>query len=243
MNEKLELPKLYVSMPHECGYLPDHVATILFVDPKAPVSAPRYSSMAKAGFRRSGNLVYQPHCEHCRECVAVRIAVATFSPNRSQRRVWARNQDLVINKVAPEYTDEHFALYRQYQRVRHANSSMDSEDPDQYSSFLFGEIATTEVYEFRLDAGGGGKNQLLAVAIIDKLEDGLSAVYTFFNPSESRRALGVFSVLYEIDLARKSGLPYLYLGYYVAESRKMNYKINYQPIEGFDGKSWKMINR
>lgn len=242
MNIKLELPTLYVSMPHECGYLPDHVATILFVDPKAPVSALRYSAMAKSGFRRSGNLVYRPQCETCHECVAVRIPVATFAPNRSQRRVRARNQDLIITKVAAEYTDEHFALYRMYQQVRHTHSSMDSDDPDQYNSFLFGRVATTEVYEFRLEVAGS-KKQLLAVAIIDKLDDGLSAVYTFFDPSESRRALGVYTVLYEIELARTLGLSYVYLGYYIAESRKMNYKINYQPTEGFDGKDWKILNR
>ena len=180
MNAKLELPRLYVSMPHACSYLRGRTATTLFVDPEAQLLHPHYSLMAKLGFRRSGSLVYRPHCESCRECIAVRIPVASFTPNRSQRRVWARNQDLVIEKVSPEYTEEHFTLYKRYQKVRHANSSMDTEDPDQYNSFLFGAVADTEVHEFRLVAESGSEQELLAVAIIDKLEDGLSAVYTFF---------------------------------------------------------------
>ncbi len=241
MNIKLELPKLYVSMPHECSYLPERMATTLFVDPEALISNQHYSHMATLGFRRSGSLVYRPHCKNCRECIAVRIPVASFTPNRSQRRVWARNQDLVIEKALPQYTQEHFALYKRYQKVRHTDSSMDTGDPDQYNSFLFGAVADTEVHEFRIVANSGGKQELLAVAIIDKLEDGLSAVYTFFNPSESRRAPGVYSVLYQIELARQLKLAYVYLGYYIADSRKMNYKINYQPIEGFDGKNWKRI--
>lgn len=242
MNAKLELPKLYISMPHECSYLSDRMAATLFVDPKAVISNQHYSLMVQMGFRRSGSMVYRPHCESCRECIAVRIPVATFKPSRSQRRVWMRNQNLVIKKVPPEYNEEYFALYQRYQQVRHPDSSMNSRDPNQYNNFLFGTVADTEVYEFRLGAENGGEQELLMVAIIDKLEDGLSAVYTFFNPSESRRAPGVYSVLYEIELARQLQLPYVYLGYYIADSRKMNYKINYKPLEAYDGKNWNVIN-
>lgn len=243
MNAKLELPKLYISMPHECSYFPDRMASTLFVDPKALLSGSQYSLMARLGFRRSGSMVYRPHCEGCRKCLAVRVPVAAFKPNRSQRRVQVRNHDLVVTNVAPEFREEHFALYRKYQQVRHTNSSMDSGDQDQYKNFLFGDTAETEVHEFRLGIKNGCEQELQAVAIVDKLEDGLSAVYTFFNPSESRRALGVFSVLYEIELARQLKLPYVYLGYYIADSRKMNYKINYQPLQAFNGKNWKIINR
>jgi arginine-tRNA-protein transferase len=210
MNAKLELPKLYISIPHECSYLPDRMASTLFVDPKALISNPQYSLLARLGFRRSGSMVYRPHCGDCRECVAVRVPVTNFKPNRSQRRVWMRNQDLLISKVAPEHKEEHFALYRKYQQVRHAKGSMDSEDPNQYTNFLFGNTADTEVHELRLDTKNGDGQKLLAVAILDKLEDGLSAVYTFFDPSESRRALGVYSVLYEIELAQQLNLPYVY---------------------------------
>jgi arginine-tRNA-protein transferase len=242
MNAKLELPRLYVSMPHECGYLPGRIATTLFVDPEAVISSQHYSLLTQMGFRRSGNLIYRPYCEGCSECTAVRIPVAEFKPGRGQRRVWRRNQDLEVSQVAPEYNEEHFALYRKYQRLRHTNSSMDTDDPNQYEDFLFGRVAATEVHEFRLGPEDKDEKELLAVAIIDKLEDGLSAVYTFFNPSKSRRAPGVYSVLYEIELARQLELPYVYLGYYVTESQKMNYKINYQPLEAFDGKNWDVIN-
>lgn len=243
MTASVELPKLYVSMPHECSYLPDRIATTLFADPNTPADHTNYSRLAKLGFRRSGNLVYRPHCENCRECVAVRIPVSKFKPNRSQRRVWARNEDLLIKRVNPEYSQEHFELYKNYQRVRHTDSSMDSDDPNQYRQFIFGDVVESDVYEFRRDVKTSGTSELLAVAVTDKLEDGLSAVYTFFNPSESRRALGVYSVLYEIELARRLNLPYLYLGYYIADSQKMNYKINYQPIEGFIGKEWIKLSK
>ncbi len=242
MNAKLELPKLFVSMPHECSYLHDRIATTLFVDPEAVVSAQHYGLMTQLGFRRSGSLIYRPHCEGCHECLAVRVPVAAFQPNRSQRRVWKRNQDVVINPAPASFNEEHFALYRKYQQTRHANSSMDSEDPDQYENFLFGASTNTEVLEFRFGPDSERDNALLAIAVIDKLEQGLSAVYTYFDPSESRRAPGVYSVLYEIELAQKLKLPYVYLGYYIADSRKMNYKINYQPLETFDGKEWDTIN-
>lgn len=242
MNAKQELPKLFVSIPHDCSYLDGRIATTMFVDPNADVSAQHYSLMAQLGFRRSGSLIYRPWCEGCRECLAVRVPIAAFEPNRSQRRVWKRNQDVVVNPLPAVFNEEHFELYRQYQQTRHANSSMDSGDPNQYENFLFGAVANTEVLEFRFGADSRRNNELLAVAVIDKLEDGLSAVYTFFNPSEYRLAPGVYSVLYEIELARQLQLPYVYLGYYIADSRKMNYKINYKPLEAFDGKDWKVIN-
>ncbi len=242
MNAKLELPKLFVSMPHQCSYLHDRIATTLFVDPDAVVSAQHYSLMTQLGFRRSGSLIYRPYCEGCRECLAVRVPVAAFQPNRSQRRVWKRNQDVLVNPTPAGFNEEHFAIYQKYQQTRHANSSMDSEDPDQYENFLFGAVANTEVLEFRIGPDGGRDNALLAIAVIDKLEQGLSAVYTYFDPSESRRAPGVYSILYEIELAQKLKLPYVYLGFYIADSRKMNYKINYRPLEAFDGKEWNAIN-
>lgn len=243
MNAKLELPELFVSLPHDCSYLKDRIATSLFVDPEAIISVQHYDLMTQLGFRRSGNLVYRPHCESCRECLAVRVPVATFRPNRSQRRIWKRNQELVVNPLPASFNEEHFSLYRKYQQIRHSNSSMDTGDPGQYENFLFGTLINTEVLEFRFGPGSGRDNALLAIAVIDKLEQGLSAVYTYFDPSESRRAPGVYAVLYEIELARKLGLPYVYLGYYIADSRKMNYKINYQPLEAFTGKNWNEICR
>jgi arginyl-tRNA--protein-N-Asp/Glu arginylyltransferase len=238
MSISQELPKIFVSMPHECGYLSDKIATTIFIDPKANISKPIYSLLARQGFRRSGDLIYRPHCEGCDACVPVRIPVAEFRPARSQRRVWQRNQDLVIREVSPGYTDEHFSLYRRYQQSRHTGSSMDTDDPDRYREFLFGSIAETRLIEMRAPTAGTAMGELLCVAVIDMLDDGLSAVYTYFEPDETRRALGVFSVLYEVELAKSLALPYTYLGYYIAESAKMNYKINYQPLQAFKYGDW-----
>jgi len=238
-----ELPKIYVSMPHECGYLTDKIATTIFVDPRASISIPIYTLLARQGFRRSGNLIYRPHCEGCDACIPVRIPASDFQPNRGQQRVWRRNQDLNITEVKADYTDEHFALYRRYQRTRHAGSSMDTDDPDRYRDFLFGTIADTRLIEMRAPAFGNGKGKLLCVAVIDVLDDGLSAVYTFFDPGETRRALGVFSVLYEVELAKSLGLPYTYLGYLIADSPKMSYKINYQPLQAFQSGKWDLLKK
>ena len=243
MSLSQELPKIFISMPHECGYLQDKIATTIFVDPKANISNAVYSLLALQGFRRSGNLVYRPHCEGCDACVPVRIPVAEFHPTRSQRRVWQRNQDLAIRELSAEYTDEHFSLYRRYQRSRHAGSSMDTDDPDRYRDFLFGSIADTRMIEMRAPAAGSGKGKLLCVAVIDVLDDGLSAVYTYFEPDETRRALGIFSVLYEVEMAKTLDLAHAYLGYYIAESAKMNYEINYQPLQAFKNGNWLWLKK
>ena len=225
-------------MPHECGYLPDEIATTIFVDPKAVISNSIYSLLAQQGFRRSGDLIYRPQCQECDACVPVRIPVETFKPNRSQRRIWQRNRDLTTTHLEAGFRQEHFELYRKYQSARHAGGSMDTDDPSQYGDFLFGKVGNTRLLEMRLAENHKEKGALLAVAVIDQLEDGFSAVYTFFDPAESRRALGVYAILLEIELARSEGLPYLYLGYYIAESEKMNYKLNYQPLRAFRNRAW-----
>ncbi|KPK11590.1 MAG: hypothetical protein AMJ68_05300 [Acidithiobacillales bacterium SG8_45] len=243
MSLSQELPKIFVSMPHECGYLADKIATTIFVDPQANISNMIYGLLARQGFRRSGDLIYRPHCEGCDACIPVRIPVTDFRPTRSQRRVWQRNQDLTICEVSSEYTDEHFTLYRRYQRSRHAGSSMDTDNPDRYRDFLFGSIADTRLIEMRAPTAGNDSSKLVCVAVIDVLDDGLSAVYTYFDPDESRRALGVFSILHEIELAKSLALPYTYLGYYIADSSKMNYKINYQPLQAFQHGEWNLLKK
>jgi arginyl-tRNA--protein-N-Asp/Glu arginylyltransferase len=243
MTAREDLPKIYLSMPHECGYLPDKIATTIFVDPHAVVSNPIYSLLVQQGFRRSGDLVYRPECQDCNACIPVRIPVDSFHPSRGQRRVWQRNRDLVVTEGEARFSQEHFDLYRKYQRTRHTGGSMDTDDPARYRDFLFGSVGDTRVLEIRRAGAISAIGSLLAVAVIDRLQDGLSAVYTFFDPSESHRGLGIYAILYEIELARTLELPHLYLGYYIAESPKMDYKLNFQPLEGLRNRIWAPLPR
>lgn len=243
MNAHQELPKIFISIPHECGYLSDKVATTTYVDPEVPISKALYTSLAQHGFRRSGNLVYRPRCQLCHACLPVRVAVDKFSPNRSQRRIRQRNRDLVVTQHGAGFVQEHFELYQAYQHIRHAHGGMDTDNPDQYCDFLFGDVGDTRLLEMRLAGDTDREDRLLAVAIYDILQDGVSAVYTFFDPSCGRRALGIYTVLQEIELTRRLGLPYLYLGYYIGESPKMNYKLNFRPLEAYRGGTWKTLHR
>lgn len=232
MSGHQRAPDIFLSMPHPCSYLPGRTATTLFIDPRYPLDRERYGAFTRLGFRRSGDLIYRPHCRDCTACVPVRIPVARFRPQRGQRRVWQRNRELRVVPVAGAFVQEHFDLYLRYQAQRHPGGGMDDPDPQKYANFLLGRQVDTLFYEMRL------ANRLLGVAVVDRLSDGLSAVYTFYDPDESTRGLGTFAVLWEVDHARRLGLPWVYLGYWIAESPKMAYKANFRPLEVYRNGRW-----
>ncbi len=223
---------LFVTPAHDCSYLPDRDATTVFVDPSHPKDAWLYSSLSKSGFRRSGEHLYRPECGECQACVPVRVPVDDFRPRRSQRRVWRTNRDLKVAVRNNSFRDEHFELYSRYLASRHRSGGMDNPTPRQYRDFLTSPWADTAFYEFRLHG------RLLAVAVADQLVDGLSAVYSFFDPDLPERSLGVFCVLWEIEHTKRLGLHWLYLGYWIAEAPKMRYKQEYLPQERFVGGRW-----
>ncbi len=222
----------YATMPHPCSYLEKQIAATLLADPQTVINTTLYSDLINYGFRRSGERVYRPRCEKCQACIPVRVPVTAFQPNRIQRRIWRRNQDIDVQRVAPRHSSEHFDLYQNYLAQRHAGGGMDSPDPDNYLEFLASPHIDTDFYEFRLHG------QLLAVAVADHLQQGLSAVYTFFDPQHTQRSLGVYAVLWQIEHTRQLGLPWLYLGYWIKESPKMNYKEQYQPLEIYQRGRW-----
>lgn len=232
MTRQQKTPEMFLSMPHPCSYLPGRVATSLFVDPRARLDSERYAVFMRQGFRRSGDLVYRPHCRDCDACIPVRVPTARFAPDRGQRRIWRRNQDLTVRARAPVYDQEHFDLYLRYQAQRHPGGGMDDPDPQKYLNFLFSRQVDTVFYEMRL------AERLLCVAVVDHLPEGLSAVYTFFDPEETARGLGVYAVLWQIAQAAKLKLPWLYLGYLIRECPKMSYKENYRPLEAYRNGSW-----
>ena len=232
MTIRQNKPDLYLSMPHPCSYLDGRSSTILFVDPQRLLDAGEYGQFVRQGFRRSGDLVYRPHCNGCNACVAVRVPVHHFRPSRSQRRTWARNQDIEVIEKPAHFEAAHFELYRRYQVGRHPESGMNDADPQKYLGFLASRQVETSFFEFRKG------DRLLGVAVADLLPDGLSAVYTFYDPELAQRALGVYAILWEIAETARRRLDYLYLGYWIAESGKMSYKISYQPLEALRHGHW-----
>jgi arginine-tRNA-protein transferase len=237
VTREQQTPEIYLSMPHSCSYLPDRMASTLFVDPRFPLDSAQFGRFMQLGFRRSGDLVYRPHCPECGACVPVRVPVTEFRATRGQRRVWKRNGDLRVDEHPPVFSREHFDLYQRYQTQRHPGGGMDDPDPQKYTQFLVGSHMDSTFYEFRL------ADRLMAVAVVDQLPDGLSAVYTFYDPAELARGLGVYAVLWEIERARALGLPYLYLGYWIESSRKMAYKAGFSPLEVYRQGRWSQLAR
>lgn len=230
-------PDLYMSMPHPCSYLDGRMSTILFVDPQRILNSAEYGVFVRQGFRRSGDLVYRPHCQTCNACQAVRVPVREFQPTRSQRRVWNRNRDIQVIEKPARYEPEHFELYQRYQAGRHPESGMNDADPQKYLGFLGSREMETLFFEMRI------AESLVGVAVADVLPDGLSAVYTFFDPDRPQRGLGVQAVLWEIAETARRGLDYLYLGYWVADSPKMAYKANYRPLEVLRQGQWELMSQ
>lgn len=223
----------YITPEHACSYLKGKQASTLFADPEYPMSRQVYSRLAMRGFRRSGDYLYQPHCAACKACIPVRIPVKEFIWRRTYTRTWKRNQDLNVRVCKAAYSDQHQDLYRRYVNTRHKGGGMDNPQTGSYLSFLTSTWMDTIFYEIRL-----GK-KLLAVAVVDHLDHALSAVYTFYDPEEAQRGLGTFSILYEINEARRLGLDWLYLGYWIKDCDKMNYKNEFKPLEYYRDNAWR----
>ena len=229
--------RLFQTGGHACGYWPERSARDLVLDPRDPRLPDIYPQALDWGFRRSGDLVYRPHCEQCRACVGVRIPVAAFEPDRSQRRCLARNADIQTRIAPARRTAEHFELYQRYLAARHRDGGMDGHGTVEFDQFLVGSWSETRFVEMRL-AGDHGPGRLLAVAVTDRVGRGLSAVYTFFEPELAQRGLGTLAILRQIEWARRESRRHLYLGYWIHGHRKMEYKQRFQPLEAFDGRDW-----
>lgn len=220
----LQLP-LYLSAPHPCSYLPGRLASTLFADPDAAMTMADYGELLHYGFRRSGKLVYAPRCEGCGQCTSVRVPVRSFRPRRIHRRVLNANRDLSWHSRPAAFDPAHYALYKRYTGQRHPDGEMSRASPADYLGFLRSDWSDTQLLEGRLG------DEVVAVAATDRVQDGLSAVYTFFAPELAARSLGTLAILNQIETARSAGLPYLYLGYWIRDCRKMAYKANFRPLE------------
>jgi arginyl-tRNA--protein-N-Asp/Glu arginylyltransferase len=226
----------YLTAPYPCSYLRDRQARSQVATPALLIGAPVYSELVQRGFRRSGTYTYRPHCDNCQACVPLRIAAQHFAANRSQKRAWKQHAHLEATLHPLQDNSEYYELYQRYQRARHKDGGMDNDDRESYQNFLLQSHVDSLLVEFR------EQGVLRMVSVIDLLSDGLSSVYTFYEPDLPRARLGVYNVLWQIELCRKLGLDFVYLGYWIKDSRKMAYKTQYQPAQGLLDGIWRTFD-
>ena len=230
------LLQFYATSPYPCSYLPGRDARSQVATPTHLIDAEVYSTLVRRGFRRSGAFTYRPHCINCMACIPVRLPVAELQYSRAQRRAIRNHADLTIRQRPLAFFAEHYALYTRYQNARHAGGGMDEDGHEQYAHFLLQSNVDTRLIEF------SDGDAVRMVSIIDVLEDGLSSVYTFYDPDVPGASFGTYNILWQARQCNALDLPYLYLGYWISESRKMAYKSRFSPIEGLIDGRWQTLD-
>jgi len=240
-EQQKHFPEFYVTAPQPCPYLAGRFERKLFTHLTHDKPAALIDNLLKGGFRRSQNIAYMPYCDGCQACVSVRVVTSEFAPSRSLRRVAEANRDLVARRLEATPTSEQYSLFRAYIDARHADGGMADMTVLDYAMMVEDSIIDTFVTEYRLRPQPGspaGKERLLAVALCDRLSDGISMVYSFYDPDLPKRGLGTYMILEHIAYAQRLGVPYLYLGYWIQGSPKMGYKKRFQPQEHLTGNGW-----
>lgn len=225
----------YLTAAQSCPYVEGREMQTVLADPSASLGAERYGLLLREGFRRSGRFVYRHQCPTCSACIPIRLPVARFQPNRSQRRCMRRNADLALRITTAPDIDEHMALFRRYLRARHRGGGMDSLSRKDYADMLNDRHCEVFLIECRLN------DELACVAVTDATPGGLSSMYSFFDPDQPARGLGSYAILLQISEALRRGLPHLYLGYWIPDAPKMAYKTRFQPCEALLDGVWRPL--
>jgi leucyl-tRNA---protein transferase len=233
-------PQFYVTAPQPCPYLEGRMERKLFTALQGDYAERLNDTLSKQGFRRSQNVLYRPSCAECSACLSARIRVADFEPSRSQRRIVRRNSDLRREATSPWATEEQYALFRTYLDSRHADGGMADMDIFEFAAMIEETPIRSRVIEYSLKDADGVR-ALAAVCLTDVLDDGLSMVYSFYDPGMAAASLGTHVILDHVNIARDAGLPYVYLGYWVPGSAKMGYKANFSALEVYHGGEWRDI--
>ncbi|GHC08822.1 MULTISPECIES: arginyltransferase [Gemmobacter] len=235
-------PQFYVTAPQACPYLDGRMERKLFTALQGEHAQRLNDALSKQGFRRSQNVLYRPSCAECSACLSARIRVADFEPNRTQRKILRRNAHLRRNATSPWATEDQFALFRRYLDHRHADGGMADMDIFEFAAMIEETPIRSRVIEYTRPAGDGSRARpLAAVCLTDVFDDGLSMVYSFYDPDLTAQSLGTYLILDHIEIAREAGLPYVYLGYWVPGSRKMGYKANFAALELYKAGQWQDI--
>jgi arginyl-tRNA--protein-N-Asp/Glu arginylyltransferase len=237
-EHKSNFPEFYITAPQPCPYLPGRLERKLFTHLTRDKPNFLIDNLLKGGFRRSQNIAYMPYCDACSACVPVRILVDEFNPKRSLKRIARANDDVTATRKDPTPSTEQYALFRGYIEARHADGGMAEMSVLDYSLMVEDSVVETFVTEYRVPQGANGGSELIGVSLCDRLSDGISMVYSFYDPDQSVRSLGTYMILDQVEFARRLGLPFVYLGYWIEGSRKMRYKKRFQPQEHLTSKGW-----